>query len=92
MGAKINWHIEKRKISDLTPHKDNPRIFTEKGMKDLDKSIIKIGMAQPINITIDGIILSGHARIEALKGQGVEEVDCYVPGRKLTAKEQNCFS
>lgn len=57
-------------------------------MKDLDKSIIKIGMAQPINITIDGIILSGHARIEALKGQGVEEVDCYVPDRKLTAKEQ----
>lgn len=88
MGAKINWHIEKRKISDLIPHKDNPRIFTEKGMKDLDKSITKIGMAQPINITIDGIILSGHARIEALKGQGVEEVDCYVPDRKLTIKEQ----
>lgn len=88
MGAKINWHVEKRKISELIPHKENPRIFTEKGMKDLDKSITKIGMAQPINITPDGIILSGHARIEALKGQGVEEVDCYVPDRSLTAKEQ----
>lgn len=88
MKTSIKWHVEKRKISDLIPHKDNPRIFTEKGMKDLDKSINKIGMAQPINITPDGIILSGHARIEALKGQGVAEVDCYVPDRSLSEKEQ----
>nr|DAK75349.1 MAG TPA: ParB protein [Caudoviricetes sp.] len=77
MGAKINWHVEKRKISDLIPHKDNPRIFTEKGMKDLDKSINKIGMAQPINITQDGTILSGHARIEALKGQDTADFKLY---------------
>ena len=67
MGAKINWHVEKRKISEITPHKENPRIFTEKGMKDLDKSINKIGMAQPINITPDGIILSAMPELKLSK-------------------------
>ena len=35
----IIWHVEKRKVSELKPHPDNARIFTEKGMKDLNRSI-----------------------------------------------------
>lgn len=66
MADKITWHVETRKVADLKPHPDNPRIFTEKGMKDLKKSISSIGMAQPVNITQDGTILSGHARVLAL--------------------------
>ena len=88
MSEKIEWHVEKRKIEDLKPHPENARIFTEKGMADLKKSINSIGMAQPINITTDNTVLSGHARLMALKDQGVEEVDVYVPSRELTAKEQ----
>lgn len=57
-------------------------------MKDLKRSITNIGMAQPINITKDDTILSGHARVLALQEQGVEEVDVYVPNRDLTPKEQ----
>ena len=86
---KIIWHAEKRKLSELTPHPENPRIFTDKGMKDLAKSIKNIGMAQPINITPDGIILSGHARCEILKQKGVEEVEVYIPNRELTPEEQH---
>lgn len=88
-GNKIIWHAEKRKLSELTPHPENPRRFTDKGMKDLEKSIRNIGMAQPINITPDGIILSGHARCEILKQKGVEEVEVYVPNRDLTPEEQH---
>lgn len=88
MSEKITWHIEKRNIDELKPHPDNARIFTEKGMADLKKSINSIGMAQPINITLDNTVLSGHARLMALKDQGVTEVDVYVPSRELTAKEQ----
>lgn len=86
--AKIEWKCEKRKIEDLKPHPSNPRVFTEKGMKDLNKSIDKIGMAQPINITPEGTVLSGHARLFALKQKGVKEVDVYVASRQLTEKEQ----
>jgi len=86
--SDIKWKCEKRKISDLTPHPGNPRVFTEKGMRDLKKSIKKIGMAQPINITPDGTILSGHARYFSLKDDGVEDVDVYVASRDLTEEEQ----
>lgn len=88
MKKEIVWHVEKRKVADLKPHPDNARIFTEKGMQDLKRSINSIGMAQPINITKDGVVLSGHARLMALQEKGVEEVDVYIPNRELTAKEQ----
>jgi len=86
--SDIEWHVERRKLDDLKPHPDNPRIFTADGMKDLKKSIGSIGMAQPINITQDNVILSGHARWMALKEQGEKEVDVYVPNRTLTHKEE----
>ena len=63
----IVWKIEKRKLGDLKPHAKNPRIFTEKGMKDLENSINSIGFMQPINVNTDGTILSGHARAMKLK-------------------------
>lgn len=85
---KIKWKLEKRKLKDLFGYHKNPRKFTEKGLKDLEKSIKTIGMAQPININIENVILSGHARVLKLKEMGVEEVDCYVPNRKLTKKEE----
>jgi hypothetical protein len=85
---KISWNLEKRNINDLIPHEKNPRIFTEKGLKDLEKSFKKIGMAQPININQDGTILSGHARITKLKELGETEIDVYVPSKALSEKEQ----
>lgn len=85
---KITWHVERRRIEDIKPHEENPRIFTEKGMKDLNKSIDSIGFAQPVNINTDGTCLSGHARVEVLKQHGETEVDVYVPNRKLTPKEE----
>ena len=86
--SDIKWNFEKRKIEELRPHPENPRVFTEKGMRDLGKSIEKIGMAQPINITQDGVVLSGHARLMALKKKGIKEVDVYVANRDLTPQEQ----
>lgn len=85
---KIKWKLEQRFLNELIPHVENPRIFTEKGMQDLKKSLKNIGMAQPINITRDGVILSGHARVMALKDAGEQMVDVYVPDRDLTDEEQ----
>lgn len=85
---KITWSVEKRKLADLKPHEKNPRNFTEKGMKDLEKSINSIGFMQPININIDGTILSGHARAMKLKEMGETEVDVYVPSSALSLKQE----
>lgn len=85
---RITWTVEKRKLSDLKEHENNPRQFTEKGMKDLENSINSIGFMQPININQDGTILSGHARTKKLKDMGEIEVDVYVPDRVLTPKQE----
>lgn len=86
--SKIEWSLERRKLADLKPHEKNPRNFTEKGMKDLEKSINSIGFMQPINVNQDGTILSGHARAMKLKEMGEAEVDVYVPTKLLTPKQE----
>ena len=85
---RITWNIETKKLKNLIPHKNNPRNFTEKGMKDLENSINSIGFMQPININQNGTILSGHARVLKLKEMGEQEVDVYIPNRLLTPKQE----
>lgn len=84
----IKWHIEKRKISDLKHFEKNPRIANKENLKKLNESIKSIGMAQPINITSNNVVLSGNMRLEVLKQQGVKEVEVYVPDTELTEEQQ----
>ena len=88
MSKRIEWKLQAWKISDLKPYDKNPRIITEKGLKQLGDSFDEIGFAQPVNINTDGTILSGHARILRLKEEKLTHVDCYVPDRKLTPKQE----
>lgn len=83
----ITWKIEKRKIDDLKGFKKNPRKFTEKGLKDLKKSLEKLGDANLITINADNTILGGHARIQVMKELGYKEVDVKVPTKMLNEKQ-----
>lgn len=83
----INWNIEKRKIADLKGYEKNPRKFTEKGLKDLKKSLENCGDANIITINKDNTVLGGHARLTVMKQLGYKEVDVKVPERLLTEKE-----
>ena len=49
----ITWKNEKRKISELKPWAQNPRTNTEKQQQDLDNSINKFNLADPIIINTD---------------------------------------
>tara|TARA_R100001509_G_scaffold120201_1_gene74462 strand:+ start:2015 stop:2548 length:534 start_codon:yes stop_codon:yes gene_type:complete len=88
MEKRIKWHLEKRKVKDLKPYEKNPRIISEIGLDQLKRSFDEIGFAQPININLDNTILSGHARVQQLLKENIEEVDCYVPDRQLTPKQE----
>jgi hypothetical protein len=89
MNAKnIKWTAQKKSINDLKLHEKNPRIFTEKGMKDLENSIKSVGFFQPIVINLDGTILSGHARYLKLKEMGETEIEVMLPDRNLTEKQE----
>lgn len=88
MQKRPAWKLEYRPISELKPYDKNPRVITEEGLKQLEKSFNDIGNAQPININVDGTILSGHARYQQLLKEGVSEVAVYVPDRILTPKQE----
>jgi ParB-like chromosome segregation protein Spo0J len=59
----------------------------EKPLADLTKSIGKFGLAEPLVIQPDGLLIGGHARYQVLLAQGVTEADCYVPERALSQKD-----
>lgn len=87
----ITWKLEKRKVSELKEYEANPRVMTEKGIKDLTESIEKFGMAEPLVINTDNTLIGGHARLIVLKLKETETVDCYVPNKKLTDKQVKEF-
>lgn len=83
----MKWSLVKKRVSDLREWPKNPRKITEKGVRDLTKSIRKFGLAEPIVINTDNTICGGHGRRKVLLQEGMESVDCYVPERALTEKE-----
>ena len=83
----IKWQIEKRNIDDLKGYEKNPRKFTDKGLKDLKKSLENCGDANIITINKDNTVLGGHARLTVMKQLGYKEVDVKVPERLLNDKE-----
>ncbi len=83
----INWNIEKRSIDDLIGYDKNPRKFTDKGLKDLKKSLQNCGDANIITINTDNTVLGGHARLTVMKQLGYKEVDVKVPTKKLNDKQ-----
>ena len=90
MEQKIVWHTAKRKLSDLKPCEWNPRSATEKQYQDLDKSLTKFNLADPIIINVDNKICGGHFRYKILKDKHNGKdltVDVRVPNRKLTDAE-----
>jgi ParB family chromosome partitioning protein len=85
--SKIEWQIEKRHIDDLIGYDKNPRKFTDKGLKDLKKSLQNCGDANIITINADNTVLGGHARLTVMKQLGYETVDVKVPTKQLNDKQ-----
>lgn len=87
MPKKIIWETEKKQISELKPWERNPRKVGEKEYGDINKSLTRFGLAEPIVINDDGTIIGGQLRIKILKEKGKQEADVRVPNRHLTEKE-----
>jgi ParB-like chromosome segregation protein Spo0J len=83
----IDWTLKKVNVSDLKEWKKNPRKLIEKKLQDLQNSIAKFGIAEPIVINTDLTICGGHGRKKVLEKMGIKEVDCYIPNRELSEKE-----
>ena len=66
--------IQNVKIDDLRPFERNPKIHPESQLKKLEKSISEFGWTNPVLATKDGMIVAGHARVEAAKRLNLSEV------------------
>lgn len=83
----MKWQLKKIKTADLKEWGKNPRKLNKKGLEDLEQSIVKFGVAEPLVVNTDLTICGGHGRLKILKKLAIKEVDCYLPERELTEKE-----
>ena len=67
----------KKKLSELKPYENNPRINDE-AVDDVVESIRQCSYIAPIVIDEDGVILAGHTRYKALKKLGYKECDGFL--------------
>lgn len=87
MQEPIVWHIKSRNIADLKPYFKNPRYLTKDQEAQLVYCIDTFGLIDRPAINLDGTIIGGHQRIQALKKLGFKEIEVMVPNRKLTDEE-----
>ena len=89
MSEAIHWTNETRRLVDLHEWEDNPRLLMEHDANELDKSLARFGLADPLVINLDNTIIGGHQRRRRLiELYGINaEVDCRVPSRPLTNAE-----
>ena len=83
----IEWHIEKRKISELKDYEKNPRRISKEQAEHLKASLEKFGLIDKPIINTDNTIIGGHQRKNTLKKMGIHEVECNVPSRTLSERE-----
>lgn len=65
-------------IDLLIPYENQARIHSNEGIDILANSIAAFGFKVPLLVNNDGVIISGHARYEAAKILGMEEVPCII--------------
>ncbi|HCT45121.1 MAG: DNA methylase N-4 [Phycisphaerae bacterium] len=66
--------IEQIRVSDLKPHPANPRVHPKKQIRQIAESIKAFGFRMPVIIDQNNQLICGHARIEACKLLGQEQV------------------
>ena len=87
---KITWTNVKRKLGQLKPWKDNPRVIGETQNARLTDSFNSFSQVEPFAISPDGDIYDGHQRWNNLIAKYGKDysVDCRMSSRKLTEKER----
>ena len=69
--------IELRKLSDVRPYEQNPRL-NDDGVAAVAASLREFGFRQPIVVDKDGVIVCGHTRWKAAQQLGLEQVPVHV--------------
>lgn len=79
-----------RKITEIVEYLNNSRTHSDDQIGELMNSIKEYGFLDPIEVTEEGILLSGHARLEAAKRLNFTEVPT-VCHKHLTAAQKKAY-
>lgn len=82
-GVGKAYHVIRKRLSSLKPSPENLQIYRDSDADDpenvkLEESIRRHGLREPLVITADGYIVSGHRRYAALCRIGQVMVPCIV--------------
>src|SRR5215831_1627350 len=66
--------LEMRSVSALRPHPRNQSIYGDQADQEFIASVRENGVMEPLLITRDGLIVSGHRRWQAAQRAGVDQV------------------
>lgn len=73
-GIALDPRIEMRLVAELRPFERNARTHTPEQIAKVARSIQEFGWTNPILLDRDGMVIAGHARLEAAKSLGLTEV------------------
>ena len=75
-GTRIE--IVEATIASLTAHPLNAVIYGDNADAELVASVREHGVTTPIEVTADGVVISGHRRISASRQAGIETIPAFV--------------
>jgi DNA modification methylase len=81
--------IEMRKLSDIRPYENNPRV-NDQAVEAVVRSIKEFGFRQPIVVDEQSTIVVGHTRFKAAQKLGLEMVPVHV-ATGLTAAQLKAY-
>jgi len=76
--VKLDIQIERWPVERLIPFARNPRTHTDEQVAEIAASIVEFGWTNPILVGADGVIIAGHARLQAARKLGLSEVPVIV--------------
>jgi len=76
--VKTDIQIERRPLDRLVPFARNPRTHTEEQVAQIAASIVEFGWTNPVLVGEDGVVIAGHARLQAARKLGLSEVPVIV--------------
>ena len=62
-------------VKKLRPHPENHRIYSTQDLSELEHSLMTYGQLEPLAVTKDNKIISGHRRFAAMCNLGFEDVE-----------------